>query len=150
MTDLLASLQPNLVWRWAADASAGPTRTIDGTVVSADISGFTRLAESLVDAGPRLAAETLNATINRCFDPMIDEIVEACDWQQPKPAEGELTVHDARLLARHISAAENGSTTLGGQLTRSAEASQALVVGVTGTGVGWPRARAPRPSITTP
>ncbi len=73
--ELLASMQPALVRRWVAESASPPSRTIDGTVVSADISGFTRLAESLVDAGPRAAAENLNATINRCFDPMIDEIV---------------------------------------------------------------------------
>ncbi len=72
---LLASLQPALVGRWAADATAPTSRVVDGTVVSADISGFTRLAERLADDGPRLAAETLNATINRCFEPMIDEIL---------------------------------------------------------------------------
>jgi class 3 adenylate cyclase/tetratricopeptide (TPR) repeat protein len=96
----LAALLPDLVGRWLADqvSHASPDdqpddrrdggdqpddeqamrtwyRSIEGTVVSADISGFTRFAESLADAGPRLAAETLNRTINRCFAPMIDEII---------------------------------------------------------------------------
>lgn len=73
---VLASLQPRLVGRWVNEADAPRDRVIDGTVVSADISGFTRLAESLVDDGPRLAAEMLIGTINQCFEPMIDEITD--------------------------------------------------------------------------
>ncbi|MEM9562882.1 MAG: adenylate/guanylate cyclase domain-containing protein [Actinomycetota bacterium] len=72
---LLASLKPALVLRWAADPELPSARTVTGTVVSADISGFTRLAEHLADDGPRVAAETLNRTINRCFEPMIDEVL---------------------------------------------------------------------------
>ncbi len=52
------------------------SRTVEGTVVSADITGFTRLAESLAHLGGRHAAEALIRTINRCFDPMIDLVYE--------------------------------------------------------------------------
>ena len=65
---------------------------------------------------------------------MIDEIIEACDWLQPEPEAGNLNVHDARLLARSISAAENGSAQLSAKLAHAAQSSEALVVGVTGTG----------------
>jgi class 3 adenylate cyclase len=47
---------------------------VDGTVLSADISGFTRLAERLAADGVRQAAESLITAINRCFEPMIDEV----------------------------------------------------------------------------
>ncbi|MEM7275842.1 MAG: adenylate/guanylate cyclase domain-containing protein, partial [Actinomycetota bacterium] len=76
----LASLQPLTVARWLASTDAvdgdGPFRVVDGTVVSADISGFTRLAERLADQGVRGAAEALIGTINRCFVPMVDDIVD--------------------------------------------------------------------------
>ncbi len=72
---LLASLKPALVLRWAAEPGLPWARSVIGTVVSADISGFTRLAEHLAHDGPRAAAETLNRTINRCFEPMIDEVL---------------------------------------------------------------------------
>ena len=73
--DWLASLQPQLVRRWLIEDPSTHVRELTGTVVSADISGFTRLAESLAHLGQRRAAETLTSRINRCFDPMIDEIL---------------------------------------------------------------------------
>ncbi len=73
-SERLASLQPAVVRRWLAEPDAQRSRTVTGTVISADISGFTRLAEQLSALGVRKAAEALNNTINRCFEPMIDEL----------------------------------------------------------------------------
>lgn len=73
-------MQPRTVHRWLLSgdtdpaASGADTRTVDGTVLSADISGFTRLAERLASGGVRQAAESLITAINRCFEPMIDEV----------------------------------------------------------------------------
>ncbi len=75
-TQALASLQPVVVRRWLRRPTEPWHRTVDGTVLSADISGFTRLAERSAERGPRHAAEALNTTINRCFEPMIDEIMD--------------------------------------------------------------------------
>lgn len=73
-SELYASLQPLIVRRWLAEHPGQRERTVTGTVISADISGFTRLAESLAHLGVRHAAERLTAIINQCFDPMIEEI----------------------------------------------------------------------------
>ncbi|MGH1489806.1 MAG: adenylate/guanylate cyclase domain-containing protein [Acidimicrobiales bacterium] len=70
----MASLQPAIVRRWLATDDAARSQTVTGTVISADISGFTRLAEQLSGLGVRRAAEALNNTINRCFEPMIEEL----------------------------------------------------------------------------
>ncbi len=92
---------------------------------------------------PDEGAELLAAGIARIYSPddgrrlglqgMIDEIVEACDWRQPGPESSDLDVHDARLLARSISAVENGSPSPAGAADAAAT-SEALVVGFTGTG----------------
>ncbi|MEM9653089.1 MAG: adenylate/guanylate cyclase domain-containing protein [Actinomycetota bacterium] len=94
----LASMAPATVQRWLArppvadphgtvpprerpaggdqgtEARTVDSRVVDGTVLSADISGFTRLAERLAADGVRQAAESLITAINRCFEPMIDEV----------------------------------------------------------------------------
>ncbi len=74
--DRLASLQSLTVRRWLAESPNVRHRTVEGSVLSADISGFTRLAERLGELGVRQAAESLNDTINRCFVPMIDEVYQ--------------------------------------------------------------------------
>ena len=72
----VASLLPATVRAWLIESPEVVSRTEEGTVVSADITGFTRLAESLAHLGGRHAAEALIRTINRCFDPMIDLVYE--------------------------------------------------------------------------
>jgi class 3 adenylate cyclase/tetratricopeptide (TPR) repeat protein len=67
----LAPFVPRLVVDWARREPDARHRTVDGTMLSADISGFTRLSEKLADLGKR-GAEELNTVINDCFDGMID------------------------------------------------------------------------------
>ncbi|NIR35506.1 MAG: adenylate/guanylate cyclase domain-containing protein, partial [Actinobacteria bacterium] len=64
---------PHLLLRW--DEGGPRHRQVDGSLVSADISGFTALSERLAAYG-REGAEELTVLLNRCFGPMI-EIVEA-------------------------------------------------------------------------
>ena len=54
---------------WGADAPRH--RRVEGTLVSADISGFTALSERLASFG-REGAEELTVLLNRCFGGMID------------------------------------------------------------------------------
>jgi class 3 adenylate cyclase/tetratricopeptide (TPR) repeat protein len=69
--DALIAYVPKLLLRWPVDA-AHQVRT--GTLVSADISGFTSLSERLAQKG-REGAEELTVIVNDCFTGMID----ACD-----------------------------------------------------------------------
>ena len=55
---------------WLAERPAATTDLVDGTLVSADISGFTRLSELLATLG-RAGAEELTDLLNGCFDRMI-------------------------------------------------------------------------------
>ena len=70
----LHSLLPATVVEWLLTDPARTGRNVDGTVMSADISGFTRLTESLLQHGTRDAAETLIRTVNRCLTPMIERV----------------------------------------------------------------------------
>ena len=47
-----------------------PVRTVDGTMLFADLAGFTRLSERLARRGPE-GAELLVDTINACFTPLL-------------------------------------------------------------------------------
>ncbi|NND01827.1 MAG: methylmalonyl-CoA mutase, partial [Acidimicrobiia bacterium] len=88
---------------------------------------------------PDEAGELLAEGTARIFGPddgrrlglqgMIDEIIEQCDWQQPAPESLELNVHDARTLARNISAAENEIAQLPAPVVAAAASSETLVVG---------------------
>ncbi len=68
----LRSLVPDLVAELATPT--GPTRTVlDGSLLCADISGFTALSERLASTG-RAGAEEITARINACFAALIDEV----------------------------------------------------------------------------
>jgi class 3 adenylate cyclase/tetratricopeptide (TPR) repeat protein len=72
-TSLNASYVPDVVRRWAPD---GPRhRRVDGSLVSADISGFTALSERLAAYG-REGAEELTVLLNQCFGAMIEIVDE--------------------------------------------------------------------------
>ena len=61
---------PRLAAEWIATRQDETTRLVSGTLVSADISGFTRLTEQLSSMGRR-GAEELTDLLNSCFDSMI-------------------------------------------------------------------------------
>ena len=67
----LAPYVPDLLRAWPDDVA---WQQLEGTMVSADISGFTTLAERLAERG-REGAEELNQLISGCFEGMI----EHCD-----------------------------------------------------------------------
>lgn len=67
---------PRLVIDWQRDQPELSWRGLDGTMLSADISGFTKLSERLAGLGKR-GAEELTALINQCFDGMIG-VAAAC------------------------------------------------------------------------
>jgi class 3 adenylate cyclase len=73
MEAALAPYVPELLRRWPEGLA---WQQLEGTMVSADISGFTTLAERLAERG-REGAEELNALICGCFEGMI----EHCDRQ---------------------------------------------------------------------
>jgi class 3 adenylate cyclase/tetratricopeptide (TPR) repeat protein len=66
----LLSYVPRLLRSWPDDTLH---RDIEGTLVSADLSGFTRLSERLAALG-REGAEELTTLLNGCFTRMIAEI----------------------------------------------------------------------------
>jgi class 3 adenylate cyclase/tetratricopeptide (TPR) repeat protein len=66
---------PRLAADWLATRPQETARLVAGTLMSADISGFTRLTEHLATMGRR-GAEELTDLLNTCFDQMI-EICEA-------------------------------------------------------------------------
>src|SRR5258708_7709557 len=68
--DRLRPYIPRLLLDWPAGARY---RELDGTLVSADLSGFTRLSERLAGLG-REGAEELTALLNGRFTGMISEI----------------------------------------------------------------------------
>ena len=71
--DTAAALRPyvpGLAARWIASRPDETARLVAGTLVSADISGFTRLTEQLSSMGRR-GAEELTDLLNSCFDSMI-------------------------------------------------------------------------------
>lgn len=70
---LAGSYVPDLLRRWPAEAPRH--RQVEGSLVSADISGFTALSERLAGYG-REGAEELTALLNQCFGGMI-EITDA-------------------------------------------------------------------------
>jgi class 3 adenylate cyclase/tetratricopeptide (TPR) repeat protein len=65
----LAPYVPRLLADWDAHASSR-VRVVSGSLLSADISGFTALSERLAGIG-RAGAEELTDLLNRCFDGMI-------------------------------------------------------------------------------
>lgn len=69
--DPLRPYVPRLSAEWLTQAPQETARRIEGSLVSADISGFTRLTEQLSTMGRR-GAEELTDLLNTCFDEMID------------------------------------------------------------------------------
>ncbi len=66
----LAAYLPRTVVDWQATEPGARHRSISGTLLAADISGFTALSERLASLGRR-GAEEVVGVVNRCFDPMI-------------------------------------------------------------------------------
>ncbi len=69
MTDLRRHVPP-LTLAWDDDAPGALHRTVDGTLVFADVSGFTALTERLTRQG-RIGAEDIVEALNRVFGPML-------------------------------------------------------------------------------
>lgn len=69
MASPFARFVPNLAAEW--DVEAPRWRTIDGTVVVTDISGFTSLSERLAARG-RIGSEELTIVLDRVFSHMIE------------------------------------------------------------------------------
>lgn len=68
-TDVLTPYVPRLLRGWGPDEPAH--RVVSGSLVSADISGFTALSERLARYG-REGAEELTVLLNQCFGGMIE------------------------------------------------------------------------------
>ncbi len=69
MTDLRRHVAP-IALRWDEEVPGSRWRAIDGTLVFADVSGFTALTERLTRKG-RIGAEEITETLNRVFGPML-------------------------------------------------------------------------------
>ncbi len=69
MTDLRRHVPP-VALRWDDEAPGARGRVVDGTLVFADVSGFTALTERLSRRG-RIGAEEIVETLNRVFSPML-------------------------------------------------------------------------------
>lgn len=70
MTDLRRHVPP-VALTWDREAPGAPWRAVDGTLVFADVSGFTALTERLSHRG-RIGAEEIVDTLNSVFGPMLD------------------------------------------------------------------------------
>ena len=62
---------PRLLIEWLHQAPEESTRVVEGSVVFADISGFTKLSERLAARG-RVGAEELTDAISRCFEELLE------------------------------------------------------------------------------
>ena len=69
MTDLRRHVPP-VALHWDAEAPDRQWQVLDGTLVFADVSGFTALTERLSRRG-RIGAEEIVETLNRVFSPML-------------------------------------------------------------------------------
>ena len=69
MTDLRRHVPP-ITLVWDDEAPGALWRVVDGTLVFADVSGFTALTERLSRRG-RIGAEEIVETLNRVFGPML-------------------------------------------------------------------------------
>ena len=66
----LAPYLPHLAVAWTVEAPDERWRTMDATLVFADVSGFTRLSERLAGKG-RIGAEELTELLGSCFDQLL-------------------------------------------------------------------------------
>jgi class 3 adenylate cyclase len=69
--ELLGPYVPNAVLEWLREHPQERHRSLDCTLVFADISGFTRLTE-LLSARGRIGAEEMAGLINQTFEPLLD------------------------------------------------------------------------------
>ncbi len=69
MTDLRRHVPP-IALAWDDETPGELWRVVDGTLVFADVSGFTALTEKLSRRG-RIGAEEIVETLNRVFGPML-------------------------------------------------------------------------------
>ncbi|MEN3272537.1 MAG: hypothetical protein V7636_1298, partial [Actinomycetota bacterium] len=67
----LTAYSPRLLLQWQEDAPAVTHRAAEGTLVFADVSGFTRLSERLARASGRAGAEQMGDIINALFDDLL-------------------------------------------------------------------------------
>jgi class 3 adenylate cyclase/predicted ATPase len=67
----LQAYVPGVLIDWIATGPVTPYRAIDGTLVFADISGFTRLTERLARAG-KVGAEEISQMLGTVFGSMLD------------------------------------------------------------------------------
>ena len=63
---------PRLVIEWLRDTPDAVARSVDGTLLFADISGFTRLSEALARKG-KVGAELMRDTLNCVFTALLDD-----------------------------------------------------------------------------
>ena len=61
---------PRLTLEWLAESPDARHRLVDGSLVFADISGFTKLSEKLAKLGP-VGAEEMAGAITRCFTDLL-------------------------------------------------------------------------------
>jgi len=73
--DLLGPYVPSLVVDWLRDDPGSRYRALDGTLVFADVSGFTRLTEMLARAG-KIGAEEMAGIINALFEQLLSAAYE--------------------------------------------------------------------------
>src|SRR5215211_1543793 len=66
---------PRILLRHLVETPEARVRTLDATVVLADISGFTRLSERLARSG-REGAEELSEAIGGCFGALLEVAYE--------------------------------------------------------------------------
>lgn len=72
VSQVVPSLSPAIARRWLADGRAGHAR-VDGSVLFADISGFTRLSERLARRG-RAGAEEVVRIVSSVMTGLVAEI----------------------------------------------------------------------------
>ena len=74
---------PRLVREWLAQTPDERHRRLPGTMIFADISGFTRLTERLARqgrVGAELLSDTLDLTFTRLLDPAFDDDADLLKW----------------------------------------------------------------------
>ena len=78
MTDLRRHVPPSTLV-WDAEVPGALWRVVDGTLVFADVAGFTALTERLSRRG-RIGAEEIVETLNRVFGPMLGTFLLYFGW----------------------------------------------------------------------
>src|SRR5688500_4803666 len=73
--DLTAHV-PRLLLRWEERFGTAAHAVIPGSLVFADVSGFTRLSEALARVGGKAGAEEMADVINRLFGEMLGDAAD--------------------------------------------------------------------------